>query len=289
MTKRPTTLLAASFAALALSAPSSQATLLFYDGFAAGDYSEGELSGQPYAPGAGYAAGGAWTTASDFISGGLTVPGLATTPGYHVTRDDGSASGFFDLSPGGPFGSAGLVGSNGLIGGDGVTDSLYFSVLARKEAGDASFSGIQIWDSTGGGEGFGVGEVGDGGYKWLQGGSNDFIGDPPTPIVLGETHLFVFRLDYDAANPTMATVWLDPDTSLPEGAQPAGISSMIANAGPADGFDSFQMRGARVWSFDEVRVGTTWEDVTPVPEPGATALVVLGLSGLAFSRNRRRR
>lgn len=285
MNRRVNSILPVALATIALGGSPAFATLLFYEGFAAGDYTEGDLNGQPTV-GAGYAAGGTWNTASQFISGGLTAPGLATTDGFRLSRSDGEVIGNFDTSAGGTFGTAGLIGSNGLIGGTGVTASIYFSILGnRTDTQAASFAGFNIYN--GGDEGVGVGEVAGSDYSWLQGGGNGAIGSPGTPLAPGETHLFVIRLDYDAANPLSATVWLDPDTSLAEGAQAAGISTDIAAAKPVDGFDSFRLRGSRVWEFDEIRIGTTWADVTPVPEPSGPLLALVGVAGLLLHRRRR--
>ena len=38
--------------------------------------------------------------------------------------------------------------------------------------------------------------------------------------------------------------------------------------------------------FDEFRLGTTFADVTPVPEPGSIALLVCGLGAIAIGRRR---
>lgn len=39
---------------------------------------------------------------------------------------------------------------------------------------------------------------------------------------------------------------------------------------------------------DNLLIGTTWADVTPVPEPSTLALAGLGMLGLAFARRMRR-
>lgn len=285
MKKQTNQTLTCALGMMALGTFSGQGALLFYEGFAAGDYTAGEINGQSQSL-PGY-AGGTWNTTSDFVAGGLTHPLLPTTPGFALFRDNGEVQAPLDLTAGGPFGQAGLVGSNNKIGGTGVDQALYFSVLARKEVDGNSFAGFQVYD--GGSEGFGIGQVtgGDAGaYKWLQGGGNSTIGATPTPWVVGQTELFVFKLDFDDIDPTTATVWLNPDISVGEGAQDPNISSFIANAAPNDGFNTLRFRGGTTWSFDEIRIGTTWESVT-IPEPSASMLGLLALSGAALRRSRR--
>jgi hypothetical protein len=60
-------------------------------------------------------------------------------------------------------------------------------------------------------------------------------------------------------------------------------SSLIIGAGIAAGADPNQTL------VDEIRVGTTWADVTTVPEPATATLLGLGLFGLVCSYRARRR
>lgn len=267
----------------------SHAALLFYEGFSDSDYTAGVINGQAFV-GPGYASGGAWNTASDFVAGGLEYPGLVATTGLALSRDDGEVVASLDTTVGGTFGTAGVVGTDGFIGGAGVTGSLYFSVLARRDATDAAgFAGFQVYE--GGSEGFGVGEVGNPtNHSWLRNGSNGVIGDGTPLLPGGNTNLFVFRLDFDADG-TDAQVWINPDLSLNEASQAAGSTTgLIPNTvtTPSGGFNTLSMRGNRTYTFDEIRIGTTWESVTPViPEPSSSLLSLVALSGLALRRSRR--
>jgi len=241
--------------------PAAQATLLFYEGFSSEDYTEGLIDGQPLV-GDGYVAEGIWNTSSTFEAGGLSFPDLLTTDGFRLSRSAGEVTANFDLTEDGPFGTAGVIGTNGLIAGTNFTGPIYFSVLAnRADTQDASFAGFNIYN--GGTEGMGIGEVSGSDFSWLQGGSNGPIGTPPTPLSPNTTHFYVFKLDYDPATPLAAKIWLDPDPLLSEDDQNVDISTEVATAKPVDGFDSFRLRGTRIWEFDEIRIGTTWEDVTP--------------------------
>lgn len=257
---------------------SAQATLLFYEGFSSDDYTEGELNGQPLV-GEGYAPGGTWNTTSTFATEGLTYPGLPTTDGFHLLRSAGEVQTPLNLTPEGPFGQAGLVSeANNKIAGNGITTSLYFSVLARKEADGNAFAGFQIYD--GGSEGFGVGQVtggNAGAYKWLQGGSNAPLGNPEIPWVVGETNLFVFKINFNDTESNTATVWTNPDLALGEGSQDPAIVTDVNNVLPAEGFDVLRYRGSAVWAYDEVRIGTTWEDVIGANVAPPPALIITSI------------
>jgi hypothetical protein len=77
----------------------------------------------------------------------------------------------------------------------------------------------------------------------------------------------------------------------------SAISAFVTTANSdADHIQSFLLIGQAVaqaasarsidTSLDELRIGTTWADVTPVPEPGVLTLLGLGLTGLLCSRRR---
>jgi hypothetical protein len=270
------------------------AQLLSYDGFGSG-YTAGPAIGQPY-QGTGYAAGGAWNN-NAFADGGLSHPKLLTTPGVHVVRTTDDMEGVLDRSPGGPFAQAGLVGTNGNIGGAGVSGTLYYSFLGREIDGNGSgWAGFNLWQTTPDREQFGIGNPGGPDYYGIY--HNDSGGEPaitdPAVVIDGETHFFVGRVDYTADGHDMHTAWLDPDPALSEAAQPANIKHS-AGTRPGqenDGFDVYRMRGDNAtghWEFDEVRFGTTWESVTPIPEPTSCALATFALAATTLALVRRRR
>jgi MYXO-CTERM domain-containing protein len=205
--------------------------------------------------------------------------------------------GVLDRCAGGPFQAAGLIGTNGNIGGAGVSGTLYFSLLGREiDANGSGWAGFNLWQTSPDREQFGIGNPGGPNYYGIY--HND-TGEPaisdPAVTVDGNTHFFVGKVVYNADSQDFHTAWQDdPDPSLPEAAQPANIMrSAGSRAGQHnDGFDVYRMRGDNAtghWEFDEVRFGTTWESVTPVPEPTSGLLALLGIATLTHLRRRRRR
>ncbi len=98
-------------------------------------------------------------------------------------------------------------------------------------------------------------------------------------------------------------LWLDPAAlsfGAPEGSEPAPDGSSLGTinqANPGLNYAASLLIGAGISAgatpnqtiIDEIRVGTTWADVTSVPEPSTFALAGLGLLGLIWLHRARRR
>jgi MYXO-CTERM domain-containing protein len=111
-----------------------------------------------------------------------------------------------------------------------------------------------------------------------------------------------------AENDDVATLWINPSPATFGGFDPTTGVVLFNNSTNNDiptnastnnhTLQSFILRqtGATVNNqvppgviFDELRVGTNYADVTPVvPEPGSTALALVGAAGIAAVRRRRR-
>ena len=92
----------------------------------------------------------------------------------------------------------------------------------------------------------------------------------------------------------VSKLWINP-SSTNFGALSAPTATITATAGAAadlTGVNGFLLRGASgspSGQMDELKIGTTWADVTPVPEPSSGALLVLGGAALVAVRSLRKK
>ena len=109
-------------------------------------------------------------------------------------------------------------------------------------------------------------------------------------VVAPNVYFGVLKYTFNGSTPT-AQLFLSPD---PTAAEPGtadvtvtGIGSTVANISDV-GFRAQSSGVVGNFVFDNVMVGTTWADVTTVPEPTTFALAGLGMLGLVLARRMRR-
>jgi hypothetical protein len=106
----------------------------------------------------------------------------------------------------------------------------------------------------------------------------------------GETVFVVLKYTFDSVNGDSAKMFINP---IPGDPEPAAQLTVTAGAALTlnSGIRSFFVRNNSVEPdallIDELRIGDTWEDVTPaVPEPSTFVLLVLGAAGWCLRRGR---
>jgi len=207
-------------------------------------------------------------------------------PGSDAGLGLGSSSGTAVPLPGSAWirNSTVLAGEYQLGGGKWSTDGLGTS------AGYPNWQGTGIYanqqgNTTGGGQDYAT--IGEDLYFIVM----KYTFDPNSPGNTDKVSIWV--------NPIASTLGYNGGEALAGalgGSYYSGIDAYVTGNQDASQLQSFLLIGQAVASspnarsidasVDEIRIGTTWADVTPVPEPGVLALTGLGLMGLLSLRRR---
>ena len=265
MPRRSLVLIACSALVSCLLAAPAGASLIAYEGF---DYAAGaSLNGLN--GGSGWS--NAWSAGNPlaFIATpGLDFTGLGTTGGAATAT----------AKPNPPSGSDITFESRTLsstVGADGTT--LYLSVLLRPESGFGFYGGINL----------GALFLGKSGTTSTYGLENS-VGTASSSVVAnaGETTLLLLRAQFLAGNDVL-DLFVNPVAGAPLPLV-ADATLPLFDLGLTD---AIVVNNAGAWTADEIRLGTTVEDVLPaaVPEPASMSLLMSGLAAAALARRRRAR
>jgi hypothetical protein len=246
--------------------------LIAYEGF---DLTQGEnaLGSGAGATSSGWS--GTWTATTVDVSPGLSYGSLATVGG--AARLDAANSGGFRN-----FASS--------ISG-GTTWVSFIGVVSNT----ASYAGFSIFNGFGNERIF-VGDTSSGGNWGFQ--SPGLTPAFTTGVSSTNVSLLVLRVDWNAGvtNNEHVYLWVNPALGVEPDILAADISLTTANLNPAGA--SEVMTRVRIQQggssdnavLDEIRIGTTWNDVSVVvPEPGASALMLVGFAMMGWLRGRSRR
>ena len=264
-----------SLIAIVVCAPSARAAAIAYDDFS---YSVGtNLVDQN--GGLGFSA--AWyqggfnvgQAAGTVASGPLTYPPLATN-GKEVTIPASSL----------------LNGIERDLASSISSGTIYVSCLVRPEGtlgqGNGNgFFGVYLHGSLnelffGDSGAYGTG----GRYAVEQRGGSWSVPSPDQPV-LGQTEFLVLKAQLSASAGDIFTLYTDP---VPGGAEPStGTVEQNVNIGT---LSSLVIYSGGAFDIGELRIGITYADVTPTPEPSTFVLLGVGAVGvLAYVCRRRKR
>ena len=228
---------------------------------------------------ANWSFGGIGANDLNVISGNLSSSGLTASIGSSVTN-----------------GGAGL-GVRRLFGSSVNSGVLYFSALFRINDIGTTWNGaasqvgaLTATDNTSFRLAVMVRAAPSGYVIGVQkGGTGVTAIFDPTERQTGDTVFLIGKYDF-TASPNSVSLWINPSTSTFGSVSEPTTGSLSANTG-TDGFaiDRFNMRQNTATSvpaamqWDELRIGSTWTDVTPPPRPLLSDLRKLANGAFQFA------
>ena len=256
--------------ATCLAFQTAHATLLFSDAF---NYSPGNLGGNVN-PGSS-----TWSVAGSglsIVSGDLTYSGLADQGGNELQITNGSAT------------------SSVITFANQTSGSIYYSFLFQPtvvDSGNTYFTALNPSTTAPGGSGDALNAYYySNGKIEVRGAAQSASAGTGAALTIGATYLIVEEINLTTAT---ASLWIDPSSSTFGGTAPtatATLSGLTATSIDDVGFKA--QTGTGTFLVDNLLIGTTWADVTPIiptPEPGTLTLLGMGaaISVGYFRRSRK--
>jgi hypothetical protein len=262
-------------ALVAMVASSASAALLLYEGF---DYKEGALTGQN--GGTGFSAG--WTTSNN---GGLNV--VAGSLSYGVLPTTGNSV-YGEVRPDSPsWTHRGNVRAANALAASAGTQDYWVSYLLAVNTSAPTWGAWAGWQTGDTGNSW-IGKYGSGGPQIGVGQVNNVGGTVATATATMTTYFLVVKY-VDTGASFDAYAWVNPTLVDPVTGLDLAVGTAIgtfANAATSLGTANFEITQANETTMDELRIGTNYRDVAPIPEPASILLLVGGLVG-AYKLRRR--
>lgn len=297
-----------TLAALSLVAATSQATVILSDSFPTGglpdEYDIGSIEGQGPSSSTGF-TGDDWGTSSGssgtgyasdpnmvMQSGGLSVSGVGSADGSFYMATTKGSGGYFYQS----FRDASATVAS--------PATLWFGIMIQLDNVESNFnSGTWRIDRAnapdlGNRLSISAGTNGEVRLSYRDGGTNQSVSSSGFGLTAGETVWMVMRMDIDTAADAKETMYLWAYTENAPSVEPSIASALVTVTADEWGTNT-QLQTQRLQStylhnsfrsnptFDELRVGTTYDDVLTIPEPGTVAGLI-GCVALALAVFKRR-
>jgi hypothetical protein len=256
----------------ALPFASAEAALTAYEGFDYTSQFNNRLNGAGTA-GDGWA--GAWTGTNNnnvLVSPSLSY-GALDTEGWRVQ-----------------FGAAGYSRGLSSTVGSGST-YISFMIESDNTTSGNRWTGLTLLSGgTSGTEVLSIGDI-DGGDFGASISVGGLAGDTTTASAAGTSLLtqrfLVARIDFNASGSSEnVSLFVDPDLSSEPGTADATLTNIADFSFDAIRIHRGPTSGGNWTNLDEIRIGTTWADVTPVPEPSSSILGILCAIGVCARRRR---
>jgi hypothetical protein len=257
-------------------ASSASASLLFYDGF---NYTiNANLKDQP-----GWAEPGGSTdqTLDKINAGSLAFPLHAASGNSVRTGGKYSYDSYLGIPPDQGFGT--IEGS-----------TAWFSfLLQRQNAGnggttDPDYGGLVIGSSGNKANNLFVGKPGAGSNtKYAIEAEDGSAQDPSSVDFSGDVAFLAVKITFHTGGAEDIALYVNPTPGAAENTLTANANTQVELSLFNDWHISTGVNA--VWLFDELMIGTSYADVSPVPEPTAGLLAISAAALTVSSRQRRTR